>query len=323
MKITGNTREKLFRMVSVGVVDEPVNQAYDVISTAALLLNLAASILLTFENIRAGYEGILLGLESATVLFFGIDYVLRLITANNLYPESDEKTSLLKYIFSFAGIIDLLSFLPYYLPVFFPAGLAVFRMFRVVRIFRLFRINAYYDSLNVITEVIISKKQQLLSSVFIILTLMLASSLCMYSIEHEAQPNVFKNAFSGLWWATSTLLTVGYGDVYPITTLGQMLAILISFLGVGLVAIPTGIISAAFVERYGRIKSGDNIDDKMNNFITPTLASDHPWVGLKVGEVILPPQMEIINIFRNHKAIDPKDNSRLKAGDELVIYIRK
>ena len=89
MKITGNTREKLFRMVSVGVVDEPVNQAYDVISTAALLLNLAASILLTFENIRAGYEGILLGLESATVLFFGIDYVLRLITANNLYPESD------------------------------------------------------------------------------------------------------------------------------------------------------------------------------------------------------------------------------------------
>ena len=254
MKITGNTREKLFRMVSVGVVDEPVNQAYDVISTAALLLNLAASILLTFENIRAGYEGILLGLESATVLFFGIDYVLRLITANNLYPESDEKTSLLKYIFSFAGIIDLLSFLPYYLPVFFPAGLAVFRMFRVVRIFRLFRINAYYDSLNVITEVIISKKQQLLSSVFIILTLMLASSLCMYSLEHEAQPEVFSNAFSGIWWSASTLLTVGYGDIYPVTTLGRVFSIIITFLGVGMVAIPTGIISAGFVEQYQQFK---------------------------------------------------------------------
>ena len=190
------SREKLFRMVSVGVVDEPVNQAYDVISTGALILNLAASILLTFDNITAVYGGLLLTIEQVTVLFFGIDYVLRLITANYLYPESNERDSLIRYIFSAAGIIDLLSFLPYYLPWFFPSGLAVFRMFRVARIFRLFRINAYYDSLNVITEVIVSKKQQLLSSVFIILTLMLASSLCMYSLEHEAQPEVFQNAFS-------------------------------------------------------------------------------------------------------------------------------
>ena len=152
-------------MVSVGVIDEPVNQAYDIISTGALLLNLAASILLTFDHISKCYGGLLLLLESATVLFFGIDYVLRLITANYLYPDSNERDSLIRYVFSAAGIIDLLSFLPYYLPVFFPAGLAVFRMFRVVRIFRLFRINAYYDSLNVITEVIVSKKQQLLSSV--------------------------------------------------------------------------------------------------------------------------------------------------------------
>ena len=197
------TREKLFRMVSVGVIDEPVNQAYDIISTGALLLNLAASILLTFDHISKCYGGLLLLLESATVLFFGIDYVLRLITANYLYPDSNERDSLIRYVFSAAGIIDLLSFLPYYLPVFFPAGLAVFRMFRVVRIFRLFRINAYYDSLNVITEVIVSKKQQLLSSVFIILTLMLASSLCMYSLEHEAQPDVFRNAFSGIWWSAA------------------------------------------------------------------------------------------------------------------------
>ena len=187
------TREKLFRMVSVGVIDEPVNQAYDIISTGALLLNLAASILLTFDHISKCYGGLLLLLESATVLFFGIDYVLRLITANYLYPDSNERDSLIRY-----------------LPVFFPAGLAVFRMFRVVRIFRLFRINAYYDSLNVITEVIVSKKQQLLSSVFIILTLMLASSLCMYSLEHEAQPDVFRNAFSGIWWSAATLFTVGY-----------------------------------------------------------------------------------------------------------------
>ena len=320
MKITGNTREKLFRMVSVGVVDEPVNQAYDVISTAALLLNLAASILLTFENIRAGYEGILLGLESATVLFFGIDYVLRLITANNLYPESDEKTSLLKYVFSFAGIIDLLSFLPYYLPVFFPAGLAVFRMFRVVRIFRLFRINAYYDSLNVITEVIVSKKQQLLSSVFIILTLMLASSLCMYSLEHEAQPEVFSNAFSGIWWSASTLLTVGYGDIYPVTTLGRVFSIIITFLGVGMVAIPTGIISAGFVEQYQQFKKfGDYGIEEDIRFIRITLSRHDVWVGRQIRNLGMPQDCIIASVQRGADLIVPNGDVILAPGDIVTL----
>lgn len=160
-----------------------------------------------------------------------------------------EWQAICKYLFSFSGLIDLLSFLPYYLPFFFPSGAVAFRIFRVVRIFRLFRINAYYDSLNVITQVLTSKAQQLLSSVFIILVLMTASSLCMYSLEHDAQPEVFSNAFSGIWWSVSTLLTVGYGDIYPITTMGKIFGIFITFLGMGMVAIPTGIIFAGFVDR--------------------------------------------------------------------------
>ena len=87
-----------------------------------------------------------------------------------------------------------------------------------------------------------------------ILILMVSSSLCMYSLENEAQPEVFQNAFSGIWCAASTLLTVGYGDIYPITFLGKLLGIFITFLGVGMVAIPTGIISAGFVDQYSNIK---------------------------------------------------------------------
>lgn len=314
------SREKLFRMVSVGVVDEPVNQAYDVISTGALLLNLAASILLTFDNITVGYGGALLTIEHATVLFFAVDYVFRLITANNLYPESNEIDSLRRYVFSMAGIIDLLSFLPYYLPVFFPSGLAVFRMFRVVRIFRLFRINAYYDSLNVITEVIASKKQQLLSSVFIILTLMLASSLCMYSLEHEAQPEVFKNAFSGIWWSASTLLTVGYGDIYPITPMGRMFSIIITFLGVGMVAIPTGIISAGFVEQYSHFKRvGEYGVEKDIRFVSFAINRHDVWVGRSVRNLNLPQQCVIAAIQRGGKLVVPDGDLVLIAGDVVIL----
>ena len=313
-------RAKIFRMVSVGVIDEPVNQAYDAISIIALLANLLVSVMGTFDNLQAAYGSIFILVEQVTVFLFGVDYVLRVITAPELYPEETPAGARAKYCLSLSGIIDLLSFLPYYLPVFFPAGVAAFRMFRVVRILRLFRINAYYDSLNVITEVLKSKKQQLLSSVFIIATLMLGSSLCMYSLEHEAQPEVFSNAFSGIWWAASTLLTVGYGDIYPITPLGKLFGICITFLGVGMVAIPTGIISAGFVEQYTQFALlGDNRRDETLRFISIELTPGDSWTNQAIRELKLPAGLLIAIVRRGKDSIVPNGDLVLEAGDIVVL----
>ena len=313
-------RAKIFRMVSVGVIDEPVNQAYDAISIIALLANLLVSVMGTFDNLQAAYGSIFILVEQVTVFLFGVDYVLRVITAPELYPEETPTGARAKYCLSLSGIIDLLSFLPYYLPVFFPAGVAAFRMFRVVRILRLFRINAYYDSLNVITEVLKSKKQQLLSSVFIIATLMLGSSLCMYSLEHEAQPEVFSNAFSGIWWAASTLLTVGYGDIYPITPLGKLFGICITFLGVGMVAIPTGIISAGFVEQYTQFALlGDKRRDETLRFISIELTPGDSWTNQAIRELKLPAGLLIAIVRRGKDSIVPNGDLVLEAGDIVVL----
>ena len=309
-----------FRMVSVGVVDEPVNQAYDIISTLALLANLTGSIAVTFDSLGAKYGELFSMIEAVTVFFFGVDYCLRVFTARFQYPKLRPQVAVIAYIFSFTGIVDLLSFLPYYMPVFFPSGAAVFRMFRVVRILRLFRINAYYDSLNVITEVIVSKRQQLLSSVFIVLTMMLASSLCMYSVEHEVQPEVFSNAFSGIWWSASTLLTVGYGDIYPITTVGKTLGILIAFLGVGMVAIPTGIISAGFVEQYSLLKRiGEVAQEEDIHFIKLRLSKRDSWVGKEIKDLRLPHGAIIAGIQRGEETIVPRGHVKLKRGDKLIL----
>ena len=316
-------QNKLFKMVSVGVVDDPVNRAYDILSTGALLANLAAAVMNTFDGLRAQYGGLFLVIETVTVFFFAIDYVLRIMTAGALYPDRSQNRAILSYVTSAAGIIDVMSFLPYALPFFFPAGMAAFRMFRVIRILRLFRINAYYDSLNVITEVIASKKQQLLSSVFIILTLMLASSLCMYSLEHDAQPEVFANAFSGIWWSVSTLLTVGYGDIYPVTTMGKVFSIIITFLGVGMVAIPTGIISAGFVEQYTRLqKMGDSAEQKDLRFINLKLQSRDKWNGRTVNEIALPRDAVLAAIRRGTEMIVPHGDTILQPGDLLIIGAR-
>jgi voltage-gated potassium channel len=111
-------RQKLFRMVSVGVVDEPLNRAYDVISTVALVVNLLAAFLNTFDYLATSYRPIFANIEAVTVAFFAIDYVLRMYTAKYLYPSKSESEALFRYFISFAGVIDLLSFLPYYLRYF-------------------------------------------------------------------------------------------------------------------------------------------------------------------------------------------------------------
>lgn len=248
-------KDRVFGMVDVGFVEDGISRAYDIVNLMIIVLNLIVSIALTFDELRAAYEGIFTAIESFTIAFFALDYVLRVWTSDHLFPKLSKPRAAFRYMVSVAGIVDLVSFLPYYLPAFYPAGAAAFRLFRVMRLFKLFRIGAYSDSLSIISEVIYNKRQQLFSSLFIILVLMLASSLCMYSAEHDAQPEVFKNAFSGMWWATSTLLTVGYGDIYPVTASGRLMGTLTAFLGVGVVAIPTGIISAGFIEQYNEAKS--------------------------------------------------------------------
>ena len=313
-------RKRVSEIIEVGYDQDWLSRLYDLINALAIVANLAASILYTFEAVRLPFGWLVLTLEQVTVAFFAVDYCLRLWTAPALYRKLSEPRAALKYALSFSGVVDLLSFLPYYLPFFFPAGAVAFRMFRVVRIFRLFRINAYYDSLNVITQVITSKGQQLLSSVFIILVLMLASSLCMYSLEHEAQPQVFTNAFSGIWWSVSTLLTVGYGDIYPITTMGKLFGIIISFLGVGMVAIPTGIISAGFVDQYSRIKRlSEYAHESDIHFIKVSLLPKDPWAGKTIVELGLPAGVIVAAIQRNGKIVVPRGSVELRAGDTLVL----
>ncbi len=316
-------RKRLFYIVEVGAAQDWVSRLYDMVNSLAIVVNLAASILYTFEEIRGPYGPALLTVETITVAFFAADYCLRLWTARFLFPKQSEPRAVLSYIFSFSGLVDLFSFLPYYLPVFFPAGAVAFRMFRVVRIFRLFRINAYYDSLNVITQVISSKRQQLISSVFIILVLMLASSLCMYSLEHDAQPEVFTNAFSGIWWAVSTLLTVGYGDIYPITNMGKFFAICIAFLGVGMVAIPTGIISAGFVDQYSRIKRLSEYANEADiHFIQARLSKNDPWAGKTIQELGLPGGIIVAAIQRDGQIVVPRGGVELRPDDTLVLGAR-
>ena len=312
-------KKRIFDIIQIGNRKDFLSSAFDFFIVTVIVLNLFITLFQTFDE-SAPYTGLLGGLELFTIIVFTIEYALRLWTADLLYPDKPYWKAVLAFVFSLYGLIDLLTFFPYYLPVVFPMGAVAFRMFRVIRIFRLFRINAQYDAFNVILNVLRDKKNQIISSICMILIFMMAASLCMYSLEHEAQPEQFANAFSGLWWSVSTLLTVGYGDIYPVTTLGKLMAIVISFLGVGMVAIPTGIISAGFVEQYTKLRMmAFHSEEHELKFVTSVIPAGHSWCQKRVRDVPFPPQIILVTIIRNGEALVPNGDTVMLENDTLVI----
>lgn len=261
MSILLKIKKRIFQALESSENENIINRIINIFLIALILLNLLLVIIETF-NVPKQFQKILNYIEIISVIIFTIEYILRVWTSDLLYPESKSLLSHVRYIFSFMAIIDLFAILPFYLPLLIPIDLRVLRTLRIIRLFRIFKINRYTDALSTIGKVFKKKASQLISSIIVVGLLMIISAVLMYNIENQAQPEQFSNAFSALWWAIATLTTVGYGDIYPVTTLGKILSAIIALLGIGLVAVPTGIITSGFMEVLEEDKKHDENCDK-------------------------------------------------------------
>ena len=246
-----NLRAKIFEIIQPDHGDSVASRVFDWTITLLILTSVVSVFAITFDLPVFVLRGLRL-IEQVTSLVFTIEYLLRILTADLLYPEAGAFSSRAKYIFSPMALVDLAAVLPFWLPMFLPCSMLALRALRLVRLLRILKLNRYFDAVSSICAVLAAKKRELIASLFFVLLLMLVSSLLMYSAEHEAQPDVFRNAFSGLWWAVATLTTVGYGDIYPITVMGRILGAIIALAGIAALAIPTGIITAGLTERLDR-----------------------------------------------------------------------
>lgn len=281
MRAGHDLKKRVFDIIQIGTRVDIPSRVFDYMIVCVILTSISVTFLQTFESMRS-YSALLNAIELVTIIIFIAEYLLRLWTGDLLYPGEKGLRAAGKFVMSFYGIVDLLTIISYFGPLFFN-GIVALRMIRVFRIMRLFRINQSSDAFHIVAEVVIEKKKQLLFSVTMIAVIMLAASLCMYGFEHDVQPDVFENAFSGIWWAMSTVLTVGYGDIYPITVGGKLAAILIALLGVCAVAIPTGVISAGFVEYYARLRA----DGQMDKAVRTVLENRAARKKMTVNEYVL------------------------------------
>lgn len=216
--------------------------------SSLIIINVITLFLESYNDINKEYGDLFRSIELFSIIIFSIEYILRLWVADYAFAKAGPVKSRLKYMFSFMGIVDLLSILPFYLPYFISIDLRVIRVLRLFRLLRLFKLNRHSKALRLIVTVFKKTKSDILVTVFIVSFLLIMASTLMYDIENEAQPDAFANIGEALWWSVATLTTVGYGDIYPITGLGKLLSGIIALLGIGIVALPTGIISSAYIE---------------------------------------------------------------------------
>jgi voltage-gated potassium channel len=214
-------------------------------------MNIVAIIMESVRDINDQYNAFFRKLESISVIIFTIEYVLRLWTA----PENPkyQKPSLgrLRYSLTTMSLIDLFSILPYYLTMFLPLLPMDMRFIRIIRLFRLIRvlkIARYLKALNLIQAVLRERREQIVLSIMFIIFLLVIVSTLMYYVENGAQPELFSSIPATMWWGIETLTTVGYGDMIPMTTLGKILGGMIAILGIGLFALPAGILSSGLTE---------------------------------------------------------------------------
>ena len=214
--------------------DTPAGKVFDIASQTLIVISLISFSIETLPDLTPITRELLYSTEVITVILFTIEYLLRILVA-------DRK---LKFIFSFYGIIDLVAILPFYIAS--GIDLRSIRIFRMFRLFRAFKLMRYSAAVQRFKTAFISVKEELVLFIIATAFLLFVSSVGIYYFENPVQPEQFKSIFHSLWWSVITLTTVGYGDIYPITVGGRIFTFFMLMIGLGIIAVPTGLISSAF-----------------------------------------------------------------------------
>jgi len=218
--------------------DSKLGKGFDIFIQCLIIMSLISFSIETLPNLSIGVIKALEIFELLTIIVFSLELAFRLILSSQPF----------KYILSFYGIIDILAILPFYLTT--GVDLRSVRIFRLFRLFRIFKLFKYSSAIERLQKAFSEIKKEL--TIFLIGTLFFiyVSSIGIYYFEHQVQPDLFKSIFHSMWWAVTTLTTVGYGDMYPVTVGGKLFTTLIVFIGMGMVAVPTGLFASALSKTF-------------------------------------------------------------------------
>ena len=243
-------RKCIYELIEPSDGDNRFSTIYDYGMIAVILVSMVP---LAFKETNQ----ILNVIDIVATTVFIVDYFLRLLTADMKLQAGG--LSFLRYPFTPMAIIDLISILPMFLPI--NSGFRLLKIFRLIksfRVFRAFRMFRYSRSIVIIGNVIRKQKMPLLTVCSLAALYVVLSALVIFNVE----PETFDNFFDAIYWAVVSLTTMGYGDIYPISTAGRIVTMISSFLGIAIIALPAGIITAGYMEEIGETNLAEDNDEE-------------------------------------------------------------
>ena len=242
-------RKRIWEILEKGNSNDQVSFYSDIFLITLIIFNIIAVLLETVDSIYSDYALEFLIFERFSTVIFLIEYILRIWVCVEEKIKNNKLITRLRYASTWPAIIDLLAVLSGLLPMIFEVDL---RILRALRMLRLLKFSRYFKVMNLLLGVLKEEKQSFLAAMFLLTIAMLIASTGIYLFEKDAQPDKFSSIPEAMWWAIATLTTIGYGDVTPVTAMGKFFGAIIAIIGIGVVALPSGILASGFTDQLKR-----------------------------------------------------------------------
>ncbi|MBS92051.1 MAG: potassium channel protein [Rickettsiales bacterium] len=293
------SRKRVWSLLEPASENDKLSKIIDIFLVTLIFFNILMVILETVEELYINYKAFFKYFELFSVIIFSIEYIGRLWSCvENKNKTETNMSARIKYIFSFSAIIDAVAILPSLLAFLFPT--VDLRFVRALRIFRLLKFSRYSNSINTLLIVLWDQRKSFGAAFFILFIVLIISSSGMYLVEKDVQPEKFGSIPQSMWWSIVTLTTVGYGDVFPITSLGKFFGSIIIILGIGTVALPAGILASAFTEHTKRNQK--RYEEKLKFMLSDNIIDDKERRELnKLSERLNLSDEDIVAIEEHYK----------------------
>jgi voltage-gated potassium channel len=246
---SASLKRRVYEVLEARRSNDILSKVFETLILSLIALNVVALIIETVKSVYIAVPWVFQDFELISVIVFSAEYALRLWSCTESPEYSSPILGRLRFALTPLAIIDLIAFLPFYLP-FFSANLLFIRAIRLFRLFRVAKAARYSNALSTFGSVILRKKEELAVAFMLLVLAVVFASALMYFAENQAQPDDFSSIPATMWWAIETLTTVGYGDVYPVTVVGKLMAAVLAVLGIAVFALPTAILGAGFIEEF-------------------------------------------------------------------------
>ena len=294
-------RKRVYDIVEMTDPEDFLSRGFSLFVITLISINIICIVLESIPELYQDYSDLFFSIEIASTIIFAFEYSVRLWSCVEANPGSSKPiSSRIRYALSPLAIVDLLAFLPSILQLLFP-GIDL-RFLRVLRLLRVFKLTRYFTSFELLLNVLYEERKNLAGIFFLLLVILTLAASALYLVERDIQPDKFGSIPQAMWWAIAALTTVGYGDVYPISAAGKMLGSLVTIVGIGMVALPSGILASAFSEQMRRKR--ESLQVVIDDALEDGTIDDKEQSSIKeIGASLGLSDEQIVNLVKHSRTI--------------------